>query len=147
MQLNKIQDQRSPIQRLTRKELEYLARKEGRDDIIPGMPVELMRQKFLLQPPASVPRPMRAHLGAYKALRNPPYEEWLRVAFMKAPDPEPEVEVREVNAMEDLERQWKAQQPQTMGELRSECKKRGIKIKRTDKMDDLRAKLDGQNAS
>lgn len=148
MQLSKIQDNRSEIQKLTRKELEYLARKEGRDDIEPGMPVGLMQQKFLLKPPAVMPRPIRGHLGTLKALRKPPYEEWLRVAFAPNRTPEPQVEVQEVSATEDLQRQWEAQKrPLTFNEMRQECKRRGIKLKRTDNMDVLRAKLNGQDPS
>lgn len=151
MQLAKIQDQRSPLHRLTRKELEYLARKEGRDDVRPGMPADLMRQQFATRPPSALPRPMRGHLGTLRQLRIPRYEEWLRVAFSSTPIAEPvEEKVEEVNASDDLKRQWEAQQtpmPETITQLRQECKRRGIKIKRTDKMADLRAKLHGENAS
>ncbi len=151
MQLNKIQDQRAPLFRLTRKELEYLARKEGRNDVVPGMPADLMRQQFIARPPSSFPRPMRGHLGSLKQLRIPKYEDWLKVAFSNAPIPEPqEQKVEEVNTADDLRRQWEAQQapmPMTITEARQECKRRGIKIARTDKLVDLREKLNGQDTS
>lgn len=152
MQLNKIQDYRSPLHKLTRKELEYLARKEGRTDVVPGMPADLMRLQFESRPPSSLPRPMRGHLGSSGELRIPSYDNWLRVAFGNAPSQQiTEQPVHEVTAANDLKRQWESQQktePLTITELRQECKRRGIDIARTDKMTDLRAKLDGeQNAS
>lgn len=56
----------------------------------------------------------------------------------------------EVDALEDLKRQYQLQvvqeKPQTMTDLRQECKRRGIKMARTDNMQTLRAKL-GKDAA
>lgn len=150
MQLSRIDDPRSPVEKLTRQELKFLARKEGRRDIDPSMPAKLMQKKFRDSPPRQWPRPMCGPLGSMRPLRMPPYNEWLKVAFQAAPMPEPAAQVEEVNELTDLERQWNGQKqkpPETMGELRSACKRLGIPIKRTDKMTDLKAKLDGQNAA
>lgn len=69
---------------------------------------------------------------------------------MQQPEP---TTVQETDAEGDLRRQLMAA-PQVSArprneitELRKECKAKGIKISRTDKKPDLRAKLDGQNAT
>jgi phage shock protein A len=71
-----------------------------------------------------------------------------------SPVAQPEQKVDTVNATDDLMRQWATQTPQApqkprneIVELRKECKQRGIKMARTDKIADLRAKLDGTHAS
>lgn len=153
MFLSKIQDYRNPIQKLSRKELEYLARYENRADIEDGMPAELMKAKFEAQPPAQYPRPMRDQLGSQAWLRVPPYEEWVKTAFSRTSEPQ-EQTVNETDSVSDLENQWLAQKAQEIDfselpfwQLKQECKKRGIKFTRTDKKKDLLGKLNGENAS
>lgn len=72
---------------------------------------------------------------------------------------EPKVAPQKVEAVmadDDLWRQWREQnekinqaerKPDSFIELRRACKERGIKFLRTDKADDLRAKLDGDRAA
>lgn len=157
MLLQKVEDRRSTLDRLGRKELAYLARKEGRDDIDPEMPAELIRRLFQAKPPSEYPRPIRGMLGSQNAYRIPPYQEWLRVAFGNTPIPQREPEkVREVDALSDLERQWKSQKqveqlpdgvPRNyenlpMSSLRKIAKENGLVIPRTTKKPDLCAKLE-----
>lgn len=151
--LHSIQDARNPIQKLSRKELEYLARYEKRDDIVEGMPAELMKRKFLDRPPAMMPIPVRSQLGSDKRLIVPPYETWVRVAFARpgARRVEPE-EIPETDAVSDLEKQWLAQKAAETDfaalpfwKLKQECKARGIAFTRTDNKAALVAKLNGQD--
>jgi hypothetical protein len=57
--------------------------------------------------------------------------------------------VVETDAVADLARQFAAEQAKpkdmTFGELRSELKRRGVKFKRTDRLDDLKAKAEMAN--
>lgn len=153
--LKSIQDARSYIDKMSRKELEYLARYEKRDDIVDGMPAELIKLRFQAVPPANPPRPIRAQLGSQQRLVVPPYEQWVKYAYSQEVAPAPEEQaVEEVTAASDLEKQWLADQQKTTDfnaltfqKLRQECKARGIKFKRTDKKAVLVEKLDGQDAS
>lgn len=151
MHAYKFDDPRDTLAKLTRRELEHLARKEGRADIKPGMPAPLMRARFRERPPSRMPRPLLAKLGIPQRAVTPPYDDWLRLAFAPEQEFVAPVEAVEVDALADLERQWSAQaappvaeKPKNeMAEARAECKRRGIKVERTDKLSDLRAKLDG----
>lgn len=63
----------------------------------------------------------------------------------------PDAPVQEISVEEDLERQF-ARQPapveaMTIQELRIECKRRKIKMERTDNVDSLRRKLSVQDAA
>ena len=154
MQLHSVQDTRNPIAKLSRKELEYLARYENRDDIVDGMPAEIMKRRFMDRPPSVMPRPMRAQLGSQSRLNVPPYDTWVQVAFGKAaPQPEPQ-DVPETDAASDLEKQWMAQQAQETDfngipfwKLKQECKARGISFTRTDNKAALVAKLNGKDVT
>lgn len=131
--------------------MEYLARKEGREDVQPGMPAELMRRRFQERPPASFPRPMRGSLGSQHSLRIPHYGEWLVVAFSDGARPvEKKPVIQEVKAEDELERQWsqQAKPKNDMAELRKAVKAAGLTAPRTATKADLKAMLDGeQNAS
>ena len=156
MQLNKIEDPRDMLNKLSRKELEYLGRLEGRD-FAPGMPAELMKARFRSEPPSRMPQPMRGTLGSQARLIVPKFEIWEKVAFGERPPVEQKQEIREVDALSDLEEQWlKEAKPQAVVndyklppivKLRRECKERGIPWKNTDKVADLEARIHGQNAS
>ena len=116
-ELKHIEDPRSPLEKFSRKELEYLARFEGRDDIDPAMPVDLMREAFRARPPRQWPRPVLSSIGMNAGRRvTPPYERWKDVAFGQVSAPQP-VEIQEINALENLKEQWgqeKAPQPITL---------------------------------
>lgn len=150
MQLNKIQDTRHPIEKLSRKELEFLVRKEGRD-IDPDMPANLVRRHFIENPPSVMPRPMRPQLGSQARLVVPPYEQWVRSAFGADPADPVETEVVEASANDDLRAQWEREKSAATDwaalpfwQLKKECKRRGIKMTRTDGKAVLVAKLSNQ---
>lgn len=155
MQLRKIDDPRSPIEKLSRKELEYLGRKEDRN-FPDGMPAEIMKARFRIEPPSENPIPMRNQLGNSARLVIPPYHVWLKVAFGQ-PAPPPSQEIKEVDAVSDLEAQWlqQAAPQEVVSEkklprivtLRRECKSLGIAFKSTDKADHLESLINGQNAT
>lgn len=104
--LRPIDDPRGPLEKYSRKELEYLARYEGRQEVDPRMPVELMREHFRGRPPRMWPRPMFAGLGMTAGRRaTPPYEQWCQAAFgREVPLPEPEI--MEVNALDVVKADW-----------------------------------------
>lgn len=167
MHLDKIQDPRGKLEKLSRKELEYLGRYEGRTDIQPGMPRLLMLRLFQQQPPAKVPHPQRAQLGEERRLVVPPYDTWARAAFGEPPAQAIQQEtVLETDMMADLAKQWEDEKKQPappvnvvaepvgdgwdamkIWELRRACKERGIPFSRSDKMVVLKEKLRGQNAA
>ena len=150
--LNKITDRRTPLQKYTRKELQYMAQVEGREDIDPAMPADLMRRKFMEHPPAMWPRPMSGTLGMHFDLKIPPFDKWRQIAYGQSPtSTEPkEDEVRQATVEDDLAAQWEAQQKPVLDysempfyQLKKECKRMGIPFKRTDKKKDLLEKLTG----
>ena len=159
MKLDKVQDPRGYLEKYSRKELEYLARLEGISDIQPGMPALLMWQFIAQRPPAKWPIPIRQKFGpSAEQLRVPPYDTWKNSQYGER-QAQSEPTITEVNATDDLAKQWAAENAtQTepipdkpakrvpkIALLRRECKTRGIKWARTDKAVDLEAKLNGEN--
>jgi len=146
--LKEIIDPRGIFEKFTRKELEYLARLESREDIDPEMPAQLMRARFQNNPPARMPRPMRATLGAFRRLVIPPYEDWCKAAFVAMEAPVPQQEIPETDALSDLEKQYKSSKPKKMHELKAEAKKLGVKQSNKDTKAILEQKIeDAQSAS
>lgn len=147
-------DPRDTYSKMKRRELQYLCKKEGRQ-FHPDMPADLLRALFRSNPPKEMPRPLFAGVVVPGGLRIPPYDVWLTTVFGQPSPVKRPVEGKQIDAIADLARQWKEQEvkplPQRpkneMAELRAECRRRGIKMARTDKLTDLRAKLDGQDAA
>ncbi|MDH3639020.1 MAG: hypothetical protein OES09_11250 [Gammaproteobacteria bacterium] len=151
--LDKVFDPRPHVKMYSRKELEYIARHEGRlgKDIQSGMPAELMQRRLAENPPSVWPIPVRRALGTMaQPLRIPPFEAWVAWAYQQhVSAPVVQESVKEVDAADDLERQWKESQDfssMPFYKLKQECKKREIKFARTDKKTDLLRKLNGENA-
>lgn len=123
----RVDDPRNTLERLTKRELVFLAKSEGRRDIDPSMPAELIRMKFRQKLPTRWPRPMRGGLGANKALVIPPYDDWLILAFdMTRTPPENRTEfdeVEEVDHLELLERDYQRQQAQQQEAEREAARK------------------------
>jgi len=155
--LKEIIDPRGIFEKFTRKELEYLARLESREDIDPEMPAQLMRARFQNNPPARMPRPMRATLGAFRRLVVPPYDDWKRVAFNEIPPAPVAEEVEQKDALSDLEAQWSQiktekkqpskEKPKKMHELKAEAKRLGIKQSNKDTKAILEQKIADEIAS
>ena len=150
MRLNRIDDPRSNLQRARRYELFKFARANGVREITEDMPADIMREILRNKRLTNI-RPSAKPLGAIGAN-----------SAGGQPDNTP---APQINATEDLMRQYmasKAPPPadaprkfseMTIGELRVECKRLGVKMERTDNMAKLRAKLaarenvDGQDAA
>lgn len=136
MQLMQILDPRDPFARLRRSELVRLAAEKGIPDISEQMPKELIVKRLKAQgfiPPAVAQRPLDAPTPKIG---------------VDAPVIETDSDTVVIDAAELAEREWLAQQKaqkhideMNINELRDACKQRGIKMKRTDKMQDLRDKL------
>lgn len=153
-QLKQIYDPRSAADLYSRKELEHIARHEGRlgKDIEPDMPKMLMVARLKANPPSVWPRPVRPNLGSTaNQLRIPPYDMWKEWAYSSSPLAQPvEPKVVEVNAEDDMEAQWKAQRatPVKMHELKSLAKSLGVKQSNKDTKATLEQKIkDAQNAT
>lgn len=141
-------DPRDPWAKARRIEVYRYAREKGIVEINEQMPKDLMveRLKALGVPPPSVPpREIGAHINARSGDTSPDSHHYNGSTKAAAP------EVVEMNAIEVLARDWKQQQAappdvasMTITQARQECKRRGIKIARTDNMIALKAKLDGQ---
>lgn len=136
LQLSKTYDPRDQLEKARRKELERFAEANEVKDIVPGMPAALMRNILRARGLTRIDIPQRV-LGQNQVGSAPPPV----VA---------ESDGQTLSADDDLMRQWQTtEKPKSgsteMRELRSECKKRGIKMKRTDKLVDLRAKIHGEN--
>ena len=133
-QLLRIDDPRDKLEKATRDELYDFARAQGVTDITEDMPAILMRRILRSKGKTNIDIPNRP-LGSNPGVVAPPD---------KAQDV---VAVPEITAEEDLMRQYQAAKvapaEMTMGQMRAECKRRGIKMARTDNMDTLRAKLNG----
>jgi len=164
MQPSITEDPRGYLEKLSRKELEYTAKFYGIADVKQGMPAQLMRQLIAQANPPKIPIPIRQNIGTYaEPLRVPPYDIWKHTQFGQPKEAQPVQEISEVNAIDDLARQWEQEsaRPPMVEQvsdvpakripkivlLRRECKARGIKWERTDKAADLEAKLNGQDAS
>ena len=164
MRLDKTDDPRGFLEKLSRKELEYTAQFYGIESVKPGMPAELMRPLIAQANPPRIPTPVRQKIGMYaEQLRVPPYDIWKHTQFgEQAPVVQETEKAEEVDALADLKKQWEVEsqtpaveeKPATPAKkipkivlLRRECKARGIKWERTDKAVDLEAKLNGENTS
>lgn len=142
MQLLSITDPRDNLEKANRDELEKFAKEKGVEEIKEGMPAILMRRILRSRGLVSVTVPNRP-LGFYEGGKSYGGEAIT------------DTQINSVNADDALEQGWKKEQekpvstPKEMGirELRSECKRRGIKMARTDNMDTLRAKLNGEQAA
>jgi len=159
MHLSQVEDHRDCLQKATRKELELFAAAQGISEIDPRMAATLMRQILRAKGITNIE-------AQFPYLRNRTIGQMNGVNATRPGVPNPNAKVVEVDATQDLMRQWREQQardalsmaqavvpvaaPKTenpMAALRKECKRRGIKMSRTDKIADLRAKLDGENTS
>lgn len=130
MQLNKVFDPRDALEKARRKELEKFAAVHGVSEIKEGMPAVLMRAILRQRNLTNINIPPRT-LGIPDRGRAPAQQ------IEEAP-------AREVSAVDDLKRQWEEKRElTTIQELRAECKKRGIKLARTDNIASLKAKLNG----
>lgn len=142
-------DPRDPWARARRLEVFRHAQENGVTEILETMPkdlmVKLLRAKDI-PPPSVPPRPIGAHISARSGDTSPDSHHYAGPATV-AP-----TETVVVDADAVLERDWKREQDavkpsavsaMTITELRQECKRRGIKIARTDNMVTLKAKLDG----
>ena len=142
--LSRIDDPRDNLEKANRDELEAFAQERGVTEITEGMPAILMRKLLRAKGIVNIHIPERP-LGA-----NPGVE-----IVGDAPG-----EATTVNSDDDLERQWKQEitttttdvpkdiESMTIGELKKECKARGVKFLRTDKMETIRDMLRGrQNAA
>lgn len=147
MQVFRTEDQRSFLQRATRKELERFAKARGVSEVEQGMPAPLMRQILIANNQTDIEAFFPYLRGRAVGQMN-----GVNATGVYRKDAAP-VDTgntgMEVSAEADLARQWKQQQqqkpqaPMKMHELRAACKAAGITVKRTDKADDLRAKLNG----
>ena len=133
MLLSRIDDPRDTLERASRDELFFFAQERGVTEIEQNMPAILMR-KILRQKglnSINIPnRPLGANPGVVIA--------------------DPQEKVPEMDADAALEEQWRQSKEAPkdvskmgMQELRSECKRRGIKMARTDNLKTLREKLVG----
>lgn len=160
MQLKTIDDPRDSLAKARRWELEQYAKANGVTEIQPGMPAIVMRNILRSRGLTRIPVPARP-LGQ----QNQPkprlmYKNGiLQQPQPPLPRPEPQSKGVEANADDDLARQFgleritseekaklfpdKLVADMKITELRQECKRRGIKMARTDNMPALREKLNG----
>lgn len=131
------EDPRGNLEKASRYELAQLAKKLGFTDITYDTPqplqVKLLRQRGI----TDIDIPERV-LGDIRPL----VYNTDQVQPVKAQ----KTEAKSMTADELLEQEYRQQQPKTpaemsMTELRSECKRRGIKMARTDNLKTLREKL------
>jgi len=157
MQLNKIEDPRDPLYRLSRKECEYVARWQGIDEIKPGMPKPVMIAILKNHKVFDIRQIALPRLGSQRPAVTPPYPEWLAMITGKPPernDPDRTIEVTEEQL---LAAQFKVDQarprPPSLldmkrGELMKMAAGKGIRISIRDSKDDLVRKLaHGKDAS
>ena len=146
--LHSVTDPRSNLDRARRMELFRFAQEKGLKDIQETMPADLMRQILRNKGITSIAIPQR-QLGAMQQEFTTPTSH---KTGAQPPRQQPD-QVVEVDAVEDLARQWTAQQQpaaakpveaMTITEARRECKRRNIKFARTDKLVALKAMLNGQ---
>lgn len=144
---NKREDPRSPLQKRRQIEMADFARRHNIAEISPDMPARLMRRILNARGIHDLDTPLR--------------EPYLGVPREAQPQIDAVIPQPEIDPLDVLEQQWRAQRkppeivlpnefdPETapIWELKKECKKRGIKTKRTDKIETLRSYLRGQNAA
>lgn len=146
LQLLTITDPRDNLQKARRRELVAFANQNGLHNITEEWPADLirreLRRKNLTQIRVNAPK-----LGA------PPARPGSSVA-PSAPMPAPGEQVPEIDADDDLARQFLSNKPQPKARpldertrLMRECKVKGIKTVRTDNVATLKAKLGGKNAA
>jgi hypothetical protein len=135
-----IDDPRDNLSRATRHEIIQFAKKRGVTEIDPEMPAILMRD-ILRQKNITDIQVGHRPLGSPGGTRP--------VATQAQ-----EQNIRTVDATSELARQWKAQQKPVKKynefiELKMKAKKLGIKLSRTDRLPDLKEKLEkhGKNAA
>lgn len=143
--LHSITDPRDALGKLKRLELFRLAQ-ENKITEIPSeqMPGDLMRDILRSKGihPKSVPN---RQLGTSEPTVTTPTSHRGGAVEVKAPD-----KIVEVSATADLARQWQQSREarpvaaMSITELRQECKRRNIKMARTDNMTTLKAKLNGE---
>jgi hypothetical protein len=155
MHLLKVEDFRDCLEKATRSEITKFADARGVKEIDPRMGAILMRQilraKNITDIDTMFPRLRSRRVGQINGVNAT-----AKYAGGDSPN------VAQITAAEDLARQWQEQQAREgpppapvpssrpanrMAALRAECKRHGIKMSRTDKIADLRAKLDGENAA
>lgn len=127
--LKRIDDPRSNLEKARRFELVAYAHANGLTDVHENMPAMLIRRRLyernLTRIPVNAP-PLGVPAGVPSA-------------------PSPDTPAYEVDAVADLERQFKQQsKPAKSGinELRAECKRLGIKLSRRDNMHTMKAKIE-----
>lgn len=142
-------DPRDPWARARRIEIFRYAQEKGVTEVIEAMPKDVMVKRLKargIPPPAVPPRPIGANINPRSGDTSPNSHHYTAQP-QKAAEP-----VSEVDASEVLERDWQQQQANppladvaamNITQARQECKRRGIKLKRTDNLVTLRAKLNG----
>ncbi len=138
LQLLNVTDPRDNLERAHRPELLKHAKENGVTEIVETMPAILMRKILRSRGLVKINVPKRT-LGQYdggRAYGGDAISETGAAASVSIDD--------------DMERQWKqheSTQPQnmTMQAMRKECKRRGIKMVRTDNAETLKAKLNVEN--
>ena len=137
MILNKIDDPRDNLEKARRMELVRFAQACGLPNITEHMPAMLIRRELRNKGMTNIKVPPRI-LGS----QHQP----------NAVMPSPDQKVVEVNAADDLARQFRAEQPvpaiprrgrpkSEINKLRDECKRLGIKMDRRDNVNNLREKI------
>lgn len=143
-QVSKTEDPRGPWAVARRMELVRYAHELGHIDIVEQMPKELIvkRLQALGVPPPSVP-PRPIGIGNPRSGDTDINSHKYNGAKIKT-----ETERVEISAEDLMEREWSntiiAQDnfdKMSINELRNECKARGIKLARTDRVEHLKAKL------
>lgn len=133
------EDPRGSLEKASRYELAQLAKKLGFTDITYDTPQPLQVKMLRARGVMEIDIPERI-LGDIRPLvyNTDPVQ----------PAPEQKTEAKSMTAEELLEQEFRQRAPKTvsqmtMTEMRSECKRRGIKMARTDNMNTLREKLGG----
>ena len=143
MLLKSIEDPRGPLQKARLSELQRFAKEEG-VQYHPEMGAEEIRELLRIAGKTNISPPPRL-LGQYQPNPTPTSHRWNHNMV-----PQPTHKERVANWIEDLARQRaqavKVDPPvgsMTITEARQACKAKGIPMKRTDKLSDLKAKLSG----
>lgn len=138
-------DPRDPWAKARRIEVFRWAQEKGITEIVEQMPKDVMvnRLKARNIPPPPVPsRMIGAHIDPRSGDTSP-------TSHRHGGQPQKLAATTvEVDAADVLERDWQQQSavaaPMNITDMRKECKRRGIKMVRTDNMATLKAKLDGK---
>lgn len=137
MQLNKIDDPRSNLQRARRRQLVEFAHSKGMTEITEQMDADLIRERLMQKGFTQIP------VNAYR-LGHAGRHETRPLGPRQTPQAQPGMDADELREF----RAWQAQRKpegslDTMGitDLRKACKAKGIAMARTDNMASLREKL------